>query len=444
MGTLIMVGQLLLALSILVILHEGGHFLPAKWFKTRVEKFYLFFDPWFSVVKKKVGDTEYGIGWLPLGGYVKIAGMIDESMDKEQMKLPPQPWEFRAKPAWQRLIIMLGGVTVNFILGILIFIAVNWVWGKDFLPISEAKYGMAFDSTMLRTGFRDGDVLVKIGDSTLTRVEPGTFLKEVLLRNARQAVVLRNGEEVKITLTEEFVSESQKGGRQKNRLMQARMPFVADSILPEKPAAAAGLQKGDRLIGLADSISTPYYSDFTKALAPFADKKVQVSVLRGSDTLRLEMTPTAEGKIGVAPREPKDFFKFGQQTFSLGQAIPQGWRDASGFLGDQLSAFGQMFAGKIKAKDNLGSLISIGRMYGPVWDWERFWIMTASLSIILAFMNLLPIPALDGGYVMFLLWEVVTGKRVSDSFMEKAITVGFFLMLALMVLALGLDISRLF
>lgn len=439
-----MVGQLLLALSILVILHEGGHFLPAKWFKTRVEKFYLFFDPWFSVVKKQVGETEYGIGWLPLGGYVKIAGMIDESMDKEQMKQPPQPWEFRAKPAWQRLIIMVGGVVVNFLLGILIFICVNWAWGKDFLPTSEAKYGMAFDSTMLRTGFQDGDVLLKIGDSTFTRVEPGTFLKEVLLRNARQATVRRNGEEVKITLTEEFVSEAQKGGRKKKSLMQARIPFEIDSVAPNKPAAAAGLRKGDRLIGLADSIFTPYYSDFVKAVAPFAEKKVQVIALRGRDTVRLEITPTADGKLGVGPREPKSFLNFGHDSFSLGRSIPQGWRDATGFLDDQLTAFGQMFRGKINAKDNLGSLISIGRMYGPVWDWERFWIMTASLSIILAFMNLLPIPALDGGYVMFLLWEVVTRRRVSDAFMEKAITVGFFLMLGLMVLALGLDISRLF
>ena len=439
-----MVGQLLLALSILVILHECGHFFPAKWFKIRVEKFYLFFDPWFSVVKKQVGDTEYGIGWLPLGGYVKIAGMMDESMDKEQMKLPPKPWEFRSKPAWQRLIIMIGGVVVNFLLGILIFIGVNWAWGKDFLPTSEVKYGMAFDSTMLRTGFQDGDLLLKIGDSTLTRVEPGTFLKEVLLRNARIAVVRRNGEEVKITLTEEFVAESQKGGRRKKSLMLARMPFEIDSVAPNKPAAAAGLRKGDRIIGLADTIFTPYHSDFVKAVAPFAEKKVKVIALRGSDTLRLEITPTAEGKIGVGPREATAFFKFGHQPFTLAQAIPQGYRDASGFLGDQLSAFAQMFRGKINAKDNLGSLISIGRMYGPVWDWERFWIMTASLSIILAFMNLLPIPALDGGYVMFLLWEVGTGKRVSDSFMEKAITVGFFLMLGLMVLALGLDISRLF
>lgn len=440
-----MVGQLLLALSILVILHECGHFFPAKWFGTRVEKFYLFFDAWFSLASKKIGDTEYGIGWLPLGGYVKIAGMIDESMDKEQMKLPPQPWEFRSKKAWQRLIIMIGGVVVNFVLGFFLFGMVLWVWGRDYLPTSEAKFGMHMDSVMLNNGFRHGDQILAIGDLKLEKVEPGSFLKEILLKNARSATVQRGGETVNVTLSEDFVGQVQKNsGGKMRQFFTPRYPFEIDSIAKDGPAYASGLKDGDRIIAI-NEVPTPYFQDFGQVAQNFKSQMVKISALRGEkDTVKIDLRLTDAGKIGIFSAMPDKFFKMGHDSYSFAEAMPRGFKDGTGFLGDQLSAFGQMFKGKVKAKENLGSLISIGKMYGPVWDWKHFWTMTASLSLILAFMNLLPIPALDGGYVIFLLWEVVTGRRVSDSFMEKAVTVGFFLMLGLMVVALGLDIMRLF
>lgn len=440
-----MVGQLLLALSILVILHECGHFFPAKWFGTRVEKFFLFFDWPSKLFSKKIGDTEYGIGLLPLGGYVKISGMIDESMDKEQMKQPAQPWEFRSKKAWQRLIIMIGGVVVNFLLGFLIFGLVLWAWGRDYLPTSEAKFGMHMDSVLLKHGFQNGDVILKIGDLNLEKVEQGTFLKEILLKNARHASVLRGGETVNLTLSEDFVGAIQKnsGGKMRS-FYEPQIPFEIDSIAKDGPAYASGLKDGDRIIGIND-ISTPFYQDFGPTAQNFKSQMVKISALRdGKDTIKIDLRLTDAGKIGIFSASPSKFLKMGHETYSFAEAMPKGVKDGMGFLGDQISAFGQMFKGKVKAKENLGSLISIGKMYGPVWDWKHFWTMTASLSLILAFMNLLPIPALDGGYVVFLLWEVVTGKRVSDSFMEKAVTVGFFLMLSLMVVALGLDIFRQF
>ena len=440
-----MVGQLVLALSILVILHECGHFFPAKWFGTRVEKFYLFFDAYFSLVKKKIGETEYGIGWLPLGGYVKIAGMIDESMDTEQMKMPPQPWEFRSKKAWQRLIIMIGGVVVNFLLGFFIFGMILWTWGRDYLPTNEAKYGMHMDSLLLKNGFRHGDRILAVGDVKLDKVEQGTFLKTILLKNARSAVIERNGNVMGVPLSEEFVGEIQKNrGAKLRAFFEPQYPFKVDSIAHDGPAYGSGLKDGDQIIGIND-VPTPFFQDFGPAAFKFKSQQVKISAIRGGmDTVQIDLRLTNEGKIGIFSAPMKDFFNLGHEKFTLSQAMPTGFHDGMDFLSDQLTAFGQMFKGKIKAKDNLGSLISIGKMYGPVWDWKHFWTMTASLSLILAFMNLLPIPALDGGYVLFLLWEVVTGKRVSDSFMEKAITVGFFLMLGLMVVALGLDIFRQF
>jgi regulator of sigma E protease len=441
MDILVMTGQVILALSILVVLHECGHFFPAKWFGTRVEKFYLFFDAGFSLVKKKIGETEYGIGWLPLGGYVKIAGMIDESMDKEQMKKPAEPWEFRSKKAWQRLIIMLGGVFVNFILGFVLFAMVLWTWGRDYLPTSEAKFGYQMDSLMLKNGFRNGDLILQVGQLKLEKVDQGAFLKEIILNNARSCVVKRGESTFGVPISEEMVSEIQSKGMKKVSFFEPRMPFVIDTVVVDKPAEAAGFKKGDQIIGV-NGISAAFYQDFAPIAKDFAKKSMSVSVKRGADTLNLMVTPDENAKIGIGNAAASKFFKVGHETYSLGQAIPQGISDGWSFLGDQMTAFGQMFRGKIKAKDNLGSFISIGKMYGPVWDWRRFWSMTASLSLILGFMNLLPIPALDGGYVMFLLWEVVTGKRVSDSFMEKAITVGFILMLGLMVVAISLDVMR--
>jgi regulator of sigma E protease len=444
MDKLSIVSQFLLSLSILIVLHEMGHFAPAKWFKTRVEKFYLFFDspPFNSLFSRKIGETEYGIGWLPLGGYVKISGMVDESMDKEQMKGPAQPWEFRSKPAWQRLIIMLGGVTVNFLLGMFLFAMVLWGWGKQYIPTSELrKDGMAFDSLLLKNGFQQGDLIVKVGEKAFDRVDPNSFRKIVMLDGARQATVVRNGEQQVITFSDDFAKKLPKV--LKNDLLTARVPFVLDTAIAGKPAAVAGLQKGDRIVSMNGQL-IEYFDQFKPLADQFKGQQVSLSIVTSKgDTTTKTLTITELGTIGVGAKL-EGIFKKETQTFTLIQSFPAGIDMGWGFLTDQMRAFGQMFKGKLSVKDNLGSVISIGKLFDPAWDWRIFLSVTASLSIILAFMNLLPIPALDGGYVLFLIWEVVTGRKVSDQFMERAVTVGFFLLIGLMIFALGLDIWRLF
>lgn len=457
MESLIKIGQLLLSLSILVVLHEMGHFLPAKWFKTKVEKFYLFFDfsPFGSLWKTQRGETEYGIGWLPLGGYVKIAGMVDESMDTAALKEPPKEWEFRSKKAWQRLIIMIGGVTVNFLLGIFLFGMLAWVWGKDFLPNTELKHGVSMDSVLIKNGFQHGDLLIKVGDQTFNELDPGGFVKAVALQNASTATVVRNGEEKTIQLPADFANQIT--GSRKKLLMIPRTSFVVDSVPPPPkqglwdkifgknapPRPAIPLQKGDRIISI-NGKTTLWHDEYRHEANQLKAQDVQLGVIRnGKDTTTVQAHLDENGLLGVLPQGLKDQdYSFSTKNFSFAEAMPEGWRDAVGFLNDQLAAFGQMFKGKIKVQDNLGSLISIGSMFSPTWDWQSFWHLTASLSIILAFMNLLPIPALDGGYVMFLIWEVITGRRVSEKFMEVAVTIGFYLLIGLMFFAFGLDIWR--
>lgn len=434
----------MLSLSILIVLHEMGHFAPAKWFKTLVEKFYLFFDapPFNSLFSRKRGETEYGIGWLPLGGYVKISGMIDESMDKEQMKGPAQPWEFRSKKAWQRLIIMIGGVTVNFLLGFFLFGMVLFTWGREYIPISELRQnGMAFDSLLLRNGFQQGDLITKVGDKPFERLDANDFRKSVMLDGARQITVLRNGQPETIVVSDDFSRALPK--ILKNDLLSARVPFVIEMVSEKGPAAGAGIQKGDQIVSM-NGQPIQFFDQFSPLARQFKGQEVTLGIVsEKGDTLAKTLTLTDKGTIGVGAKLLA-FFKSETQTYSLSQALPAGVEMGWGFLTDQLRAFGQMFKGKLSVKDNLGSVISIGKLFDPSWDWRVFWTVTASLSIILAFMNLLPIPALDGGYVLFLIWEVVTGRKVSDRFMERAVTVGFFLLIGLMVFALGLDVWRLF
>lgn len=444
MGYLIMAGQLFLSLSILIVLHEMGHFFPARWFKTRVEKFYLFFDPWFSLFKIKKGETEYGIGWLPLGGYVKISGMIDESMDREQMAGPPQPWEFRSKPAWQRLIIMLGGVTVNFILGFFLYGMVLWTWGEVYLPTQNAKYGIAVSKLGKDMGLQDGDHVLSVNGKALTEFGDNQVRREVVINNARSMEIERDGQKKSLEIDPKFVQILSSYESKDMGLYTVRMPFVIGLVAKKTPAEAAGLKVKDKVIAV-NGEPTPYYHLFSQKVLPQKNKKIDITVVRNQkDTLTLPVTTTEEGKIGVASFEPAYYFKVERKEYSLGQALPMGVQKGVGFLGDQMKAFGQMFRGKIKASESLGGFASIATMFGDVWDWERFWRMTAVLSLILAFMNLLPIPALDGGHVMFLLFEIVSGRKPSDKFMEYATIVGFVIVIGLVLFANGLDIFRIF
>lgn len=435
--------QLITSLSLLIVLHELGHFLPARWFRTRVEKFYLFFDPYFSVIKKKIGETEYGIGWIPLGGYVKISGMIDESMDKEQMAGPPQPWEFRSKPAWQRLIIMLGGVTVNFILGFFIFGMMLFAWGREYLPAENVTYGIAVDSLGKTLGLQDGDRILKVGELPFTEFSDRTVVKEILIHNAPGITVEREGQEITLPVPEGTAAQLASSSNKGKALFTVRIPFIADTVVTGSPAAEGGMLADDQVISV-DGIPTPYYHNFKQVIEDKADQDVQVGVLRGRDTVLLDIHTNAQAMIGVGPYYYDHFFQFETQHYSLFQALPAGVAKGRDFLASQIKAFGQMFRGKINASDSLGGFITIYDMFPAVWDWHDFWNMTAILSLILAFMNLLPIPALDGGHVIFLLWEVVTGRKVSDKVMEYATLAGFILVIGLVLYANGLDIFRLF
>ena len=438
----ITIAQFLLSLSILIVLHELGHFGAAKWFKTRVEKFYLFFNPGFSLFKIQKGETEYGIGWLPFGGYVKISGMIDESFDKEQMQGEAQPWEFRSKPAWQRLIIMVGGVTVNFLLGIFLFAMLLWVYGESYIPTSSVKEGISVDSIAFEMGLRDGDNILKIGDKDFEKFNTGILTKEIIINEAKTISILRDGKEQLLDIDPRFSKELIKYKNRNLQLIEPRIPFVIAELVKDSPGDKAGINLGDRILEINGQSST-YAHQFYKIMREIKEGPISLNLLRDQDTLNMQLV-LENGKIGVTPFGITKYIELRKEKFTLGQAIPGGWNKSYLFITDQIKAFGQMFTGKINPKESLGSFITIGKMFGTDWNWERFWGMTAMLSILLGFINLLPIPALDGGYVMFLLFESITGIKVPDRVMEIATFVGFILLIILMVYALGLDISRLF
>ncbi len=443
MGVVTMIAQLILSLSILVVLHELGHFLPAKWFKTKVEKFYLFFDVKFALFKKKIGETEYGIGWLPLGGYVKIAGMVDESMDLEQMKQPPQPWEFRSKPAWQRLIIMLGGVTVNFLLGFLIFGMMLWVYGEKYLPNEKVEYGLHPDSLGMQMGFMEGDYLVSIGGEPVKEFSPAVLRREIVLNNAREVVVRRGRNEFPIAINEKYVTILASNDYKDFTIYEPRMPFGIAKVSDGSNAAKAGLQKGDQLVAV-DGTPTFFLHEVMKAFSESKGKNVRLGYERNGTPAETYADVDSTGRIGVALQNWSDLGWVARKDYTLTQAIPAGFHEGMSFMGDWFKGIGKIFQGQVKAKDSLGGFISITKLFNTTWDWESFWRITGILSFILAIMNLLPIPALDGGHVMFLLWEVVTGKKPGDKFMEYATYVGFGLVLCLLLFANGLDIMRLF
>lgn len=438
-----MIGQFVLSLSLLVVLHELGHFIPAKLFKTKVEKFYLFFDPYFSLVKKKIGETEYGIGWLPLGGYVKIAGMIDESMDKEQMKKPPQPWEFRSKPAWQRLIIMLGGVIVNFILGFLIFSMIFWRVGSEYLPNDNVKYGIMVDELGEELGLQNGDKILQIGDQTFDKFNPVSIRKEIGINNARSIIVERDGQEKIVDLDPDIGKKLLSYEYKDMVVAMPRMPTVVGQVSKGYPAADAGIQKDDKILGI-NGVKYPYFDQLRKELKTAKGETVNIDIQRGDEMMSLPATVSETGQLGFFPYGASYFFDSAKEKHSLGESVVLGVREGWDFLATQIKAFGQMFRGKIKASDSLGGFASLTKLFPTTWDWVSFWRITAILSLILGFMNLLPIPALDGGHVLFLLIEMITGRKMSDRFMEIATIAGFIIVISLVLFANGLDVWRWF
>ncbi len=437
MEILVKVAQLILSLSILVILHEFGHFILAKIFKTRVEKFYLFFNPGFSLFKVRKGETEYGMGWLPLGGYVKISGMIDESMDKEQMQKPPQPWEFRAKPAWQRLLIMLGGVTMNFILAILIYASVLYAWGEQYLPNDNVKYGIAANELAEEIGFQDGDHIVSVAGKDVKRFSE--IPKTILLEKASEVTVKRNGE-----LTTVHIADSLFPKLLNNpQFINLRMPPVIGGFSKESPAKEAGLQQGDRIVAI-NGEEVRFFDQLQEKLAGKANSPLTVTVERNGERKEYKLTTTSQGHIGFYVGNMNRYFELEEERYTFVAAIPAGISKGVTTFKEYLKQLGLIFTPDTQAYKEVGGFITIGKIFPGVWNWHAFWNLTAFLSIILAIINVLPIPALDGGHVMFLVYEILSGQRPSDKFLEYAQIAGMLILLAILIYANGNDIVKLF
>lgn len=427
--------QLVLSLSILIVLHEMGHFIPAKIFKTRVEKFFLFFDVKFALIKTKIGETVYGIGWLPLGGYVKISGMIDESMDKEQMAQPAQPWEFRSKPAWQRLIIMIGGVTVNLLLGFFIYAMVLFVWGRTEISNNAFPNGFNVAPELEQYGFQDGDKVLEVDGE-----EPGNIL------DVSRMLVVRGVEEVKVQHANREIEVLQLPDTLGTYLyvsgalrpFEPRVDAILDSIFPGDPADVAGLQKGDRVVSVNGTAIT-FWDEFTDVVKENQGTPIDLVVERNKATEILSVTPVDQ-KIGVAVQLPDYSDVISKKSYSLAEAIPAGISYGYWTLMDYASSMKFLFTKK--GATEVGGFGTIAKLFPDTWDWQGFWLSTAFLSIILAFMNILPIPALDGGHVMFLLYEMITGRKPSEKFLEYAQMVGFFILIALLLYANGNDIYK--
>lgn len=433
-------GQFILSFSIIVILHELGHFLPARWFKCRVEKFYLFFNPWFSLFKKKIGETEYGLGWVPFGGYVKISGMVDESMDKEQMKLPPKPYEFRSKPAWQRLIIMVGGVIVNLVLGFLIYAMMLWYWGESYVPTNKFTYGIATDSIAQSIGLRDGDKILSVDGEYIDRFNKIPL--RVILNGAKTFEVERDGKPVTIAIPESFAADLIH--YKAISFIDMRVPFLGINTIADTSAAMkAGLRKGDKILAVNNQ-PVPYFHTFQLLIRKNKEKTVQLQVARGADTLHVSAAIPKTGVLGITPLSFADKFELKEVKYGFLEAVPAGFKKSIETLTSYWLQLKLIFSGKVNTNESLGSVISIGKMFAPVWDWQQFWGLTAFFSLVLALMNILPIPGLDGGHALFTLYEMISGRKPSDKFMEYAQMVGMILLLGLMAYALGLDIFRLF
>ncbi|QGY44748.1 RIP metalloprotease RseP [Maribellus comscasis] len=435
---LVKTAQLLLSLSILVVLHEFGHFMFARLFKTRVEKFYLFFDPWFSLFRVKKGETEYGVGWLPLGGYVKISGMIDESMDKEAMKLPPKPYEFRSKPAWQRLLIMVGGVLMNFIFAILIYVGVLYAWGESYLPTANAKYGIVVSEVGKEIGFQDGDKILSVDGKHVESFSK--VIPTIVLDAAKTVQVERNGQSVDVEISDADLALLLKS----KDVFEPRLPFDFKVIGVDKemPAGKAGIQEDDVLASV-DGREFDYYDEFTDYLRLKKGEAVNLEIVRDGQKLTKDISITEEGQAGFGlSLIDREIFEFKTLKYGFFESFPAGIKRGVETTGDYLKQFKLFFKPETKAYESLGGFATIGNIFPSTWDWESFWNMTAFISIILAIMNLLPIPALDGGHVMFLVFEMVSGKKPGEKFLEYAQIVGMVILLALVLYANANDIIK--
>ncbi|SFI38114.1 RIP metalloprotease RseP [Halpernia frigidisoli] len=432
--TLIQLFQFILSISILVILHELGHFLPAKWFKCKVEKFYLFFDPGFSILKKKIGETEYGIGWLPLGGYVKIAGMVDESMDKEQLALPPQPWEFRSKPAWQRLIIMLGGVTINFLLAWTIYGSLSYFNGETSFDTTKIKAPMNYSASAKAMGFKDGDKIIAVDGKSQTDLDKLSL--DILLSD--KITVLRSGQNFTFNTNDDgkalaLAEENPRG------FLSPRQPAIVDTIINPK-ASASGLRVNDQFISFNNE-KIEFYDQLQNNISKNAGKNVNAEVLRNGRPIQLILPVSKDGTLGIAS------YKFLQnfvetKHFTIPQAVGRGFNRSIESLTYQVKQFKLIFNKKVQGYKKVSGPIGIIKMMPTKFDWVRFWSFTAMFSVWLAFLNLIPIPGLDGGHVVFTLWEMITGKPVPQKVLENAQMIGVIFLIALMALIFGSDIVK--
>ena len=437
MDIIIKASQFVFSLSLLIIAHELGHFLFAKLFKTRVEKFYLFFDPWFSLFKIKKGETEYGIGWLPLGGYVKISGMIDESMDKEQMKQPPQPWEFRTKPAWQRLLIMVGGVVVNFILAFFIYAMILFKWGQEYVPVKNAIYGLEFCETALNNGFQNGDKIISVDGVEYEMM--GDLVTRIALESAQLVTIERDGQQMDLIMPSDFTAQFLAANEKSFALI--RYPWVINSTVSGSPAEKSGLTGDDVIVAVNETL-TPTVDLFVAEIKGNPGKDISLTILRNGEEIVKNMKISDEGTIGVYPQRPEKILNSKRIEYGFWESFPAGVQFGVNTLTKYVKSMRLVFSKE--GVKQLGGFIAIGNIFPAEWDWLVFWTMTAFLSIILAFMNILPIPALDGGHVLFILFEIITGRKPSDKFLEHAQIVGMVLLIGLLLFANGNDIFRLF
>ena len=432
--------QFILSFSIIVVLHELGHFIPARLFGARVEKFYLFFNPGFSLWKKKIGDTEYGLGWIPFGGYVKISGMIDESMDKEQMNKAPESFELRSKPAYQRLIVMLGGVIVNVILAIVIFIGIAWFWGDDFLPAKNLSYGIHPTEISKKMGLQDGDIIVALDQKELK--DFFELESKIVLEDPKTIQVKRGDSVLSLSIPTTIAAELMNANNT-TAFVVPLFPVSVDSIGKSAVVVEGSFQKNDTLLSI-NGQSIQFQHEFIEVKKKYSDSLVTILAKRGMDTVKIRTLINNKAQLGLFVKLPMQLFKTEHQAYSFVEAIPTGIQRCFTTLDNYVNGIKQIFTGKVNPNDSLGSLISIGNTFPSQWDWERFWTLTAVFSIVLGFMNVLPIPALDGGHALFILFEMITGRKPSDKFMEYAQIAGMILMFGLMLYALGLDFWRLF